>query len=253
MEVYSKKLLMKKASVTTYTLTVSLNPASATCTLTYDGVAHTATSATVSAGTIISYSVSHSTYGTTTGTITMDADKTLTCTGTYSTSETQTSWSSPTISSNGTLGGSSFAVYASSAAANYPAYYAFDGTTSNEWSAVRVADLPIDYIFYSPTAVKVSTIYITNSASRNYFKSGSVYGSNNNSGYSTLVSSWSNSNSTVLSTWSISVNSSTAYKYYKIVFSTWSSGTYAPRCAEISASGTKTTTSYTYYWNTSVT
>ena len=93
---YSKKLLMADAKVY-YTLTVVTDPVSATCTLTYNGLSYTTKSATVEAGTVISYSVYHATYGTTTGTITMDSDKTLTCNGTYSTSYTDgNSWASPT-------------------------------------------------------------------------------------------------------------------------------------------------------------
>ena len=86
METHSKALLMANAKY--YTLTVSTNPASATCTLTYGGNSYSSKTATVKKGTIISYSVYHSTYGTTTGNITMDSDKTLTCEGTYSTGAT---------------------------------------------------------------------------------------------------------------------------------------------------------------------
>ena len=84
--IFSKSLLL--AEKKQYTLTVSTNPASATCTLTYDGHSYSSKTATVDEGTVISYSVYHSTYGTTTGNITMDSDKTLTCEGTYSTGAT---------------------------------------------------------------------------------------------------------------------------------------------------------------------
>lgn len=68
-----------------YTLTVSTNPSNATCTLTYGGSSYSSKSATVASGTVINYSVYHSTYGTTTGSITMNSNKTLTCTGASST------------------------------------------------------------------------------------------------------------------------------------------------------------------------
>jgi hypothetical protein len=68
-----------------YTLTVSTNPNNATCTLTYGGSSYSSKSATVASGTVINYSVYHSIYGTTTGSITMNSNKTLTCTGASST------------------------------------------------------------------------------------------------------------------------------------------------------------------------
>lgn len=72
-----------------YTLTVVTSPASATCTLTYDGTSYSTKQVTVKAGTVVSYSVYHSTYGTTSGSVTMNRDKILTCTGTYNTVTTK--------------------------------------------------------------------------------------------------------------------------------------------------------------------
>lgn len=78
-----KMIMMSKKQ---YTLTISTNPASATCTLTYNGNSYSSKTCTVDEGTVVSYSIYHSTYGTKTGTVTMDSDKTLNCVGTYSTS-----------------------------------------------------------------------------------------------------------------------------------------------------------------------
>lgn len=247
---------MSSASTTYYTLTVSLSPASATCTLTYDGVAHTATSAIVKAGTVISYSVSHSTYGTTTGTITMDADKTLTCTGTYSTSTTETSWTQPTLSSDGTMGSSTFAVQASSVNSSNYAYKAFDNDATTVWAVNRQGgqDLPATMLMYSSAPIKVSKITVTNTRGYNIgFTSGSVSAGNTSSASTTLVSSWSNSNHTSSNSWDISVNSSSAYNYYKITFTAFSNSAYRPQCAQITLNGTKIVTSYTYYWDVVVT
>lgn len=83
--IQSKKLLMQNF-VSNVTLTVSTNPASATCTLTYNGQSYETKSAIVPKGTTINYTIYHATYGTETGSITMDDNKTLTCNGTYSTS-----------------------------------------------------------------------------------------------------------------------------------------------------------------------
>lgn len=256
MFVQSKKLLMKKASVTTYTLTVSLNPASATCTLTYDGAAHTATSATVSAGTIISYSVYHSTYGTTTGTITMDADKTLTCTGTYSTTTQEITWSQPVLTSNGTLGGTNeLAVQASSQYSTFYAWKAFDGneTAGNVWATG--SGYPQTMLMYTYKPIKVTSFTIVNRSGYNgAFTSGSVYGGDTSSTSTTLVSSWSNSTTSSAGRWTINVNSPSFLHYHKISFAsgTWASGMRAQE-AEIYINAKKQQTSYTYYWDVSIT
>lgn len=64
-----------------YTLTIVTNPAAATCTLTINGIQYVTKSKKVKEGTIVNYSVYHSTYGTKTGNITVDSDITLTFTG----------------------------------------------------------------------------------------------------------------------------------------------------------------------------
>ncbi len=87
MRLFVNRLLQASAKIY-YTLNVVFTPSdaqSATCTLTYDGQAHSATSATAEAGTVITYSISDTKYGSATGTVTMDSDKTLTCTGTTTT------------------------------------------------------------------------------------------------------------------------------------------------------------------------
>lgn len=240
------------SSTVQYTLTVTLNPASATCTLTYDGTSYSTTSATVPSGTVISYSIYHSTYGTQTGTVTMNADKTLTATGTYSTSTTETSWSQPTLSSNGTIGSSSFAVQASSEYSTYYAWKAFDNTASTAWAVQSAGStsLPATMLIYSSTPIKVSSITITNRSGYNIgFTSGSVSAGNTSSASTVLVSSWSNSNVTSGSSWNIRVGSSNFYNYHKITVTGFNNGTYRPQCVQIDLNAKKQQTSYTFYWN----
>lgn len=82
------KRLLQAPSKTYYTLNLVFTPLdaqSATCILTYDGQAHSATSATVEVGTVITYSINSTKYGVASGTVTMNADTTLTCTGTTTT------------------------------------------------------------------------------------------------------------------------------------------------------------------------
>ena len=247
---FSKELLMAESKVT---LTVSTDPASATCTLTYNGQSYSAKSATVKKGTVISYSVYHSTYGTKTGSIIMDSDYTLTFTGTYTTSTVDVDWTQPVLSSNGTLGGSDFAVDATTVDATYyGAWRAFDGITSSTdyfWRS-RSLDLGAThpYTIYNPTPLK-----ITNIAYLNYGQtivipiSYTVQVSNDNSNW-TQIASGTNSVYTAGQTWNISLSgNSNYYKYYKLMLQNGSSSGYVI-CMEMGITAKYQQTSYTYYW-----
>lgn len=251
--IFSKKLLMQETEVY-YTFTItSTSPAidqsSVTCVLNYDGVNYQATMATVKAGTVITYTLTDTThtnegsYIVKSDSVTMDSDKTLTCNVTYYT--TEVSWTSPVISSNGTLGGDSFAVYASVESGSNYAFHCFDSNTTNYWASNRNADLPLTYIFYSPVAVKVSSITMQNQTAG--FRAGSFAGSNDNSNYTDILPSWTNSVFGNGATWSLDVNASAFYKYGKLIFTSWSSSAYSPRLRNITVSGY--TEKYTYYWN----
>lgn len=113
--IHSKKLLQ----ATNVTLTVVTNPASATCDLTYNGQTYSNTkTATVLKGTVVSYSLydsSHPSATGGTGSITMNSNKTLNATCTYSTS---TSFNTTNYTKKGSLTIDS-------------SYYASNFTTSN--------------------------------------------------------------------------------------------------------------------------
>ena len=247
----------KLLGTSTVTLTVTTNPSSATCTLTYNGNSYSSKTANVPIGTTISYSIYHSTYGTTTGTVTMDKNKTLNCTGTYSTSTTYTSWSQPEISSNGTLGGSSFAVSPSSEfnTGIYAAWHAFNSDTmaTNGNNAWRTRSLSVGtlhhIIIYNPTPIKLASFsYINFGQTGISPRSGDVYGCNDGTSWN-FVNSYTNSTYAVNSTWYASINSTTGYKYHKITFLPASNAGYI-WCAEMRLTATQQTTSYNYYWNT---
>ena len=258
--IFSKELLMSESKVT---LTVTTNPASATCTLTYDGNSYTTKTASVKKGTIISYSVYHSTYGTKTGTITMDSDKTLTFTGTYSTTSTDVSWTRPNLSGFGTMGGSSFACEAKSANAvinssvsGYEGWKAFDGisnSSSNYWDA-RGANMqsafPAYITWYNPTAIKVTQVTITQQRGDISPKTGTIQASDNNSNWTTLTS-WTNSNVTTGASWNINLSSNTNfYNYYKLnITASNTSGGTTTQIREITMTAYTEQTSYTYYWD----
>ena len=251
MEIFSKNLLIGSQ----FTLTVITDPISATCTLTYEGQSYNAKTATVKVGTVISYSVYHPTYGTTTGNITMNSDKTLTCNGAYSTSTTDVAWSRPNLNSNGSVGGSSFACYADSEYGSNYAYKAFDGSnaTVDYWTSTTSA-FPHYIVFYSPTAIKVSSLTIYNRASGYYApKDYTLYGSDNGSSW-TYLTSGTNTVSSGGANWYVYPSTSSYYKYYKFEVTSHINGssTYVA-IGEIYISAVYQQESYTYYWNKSVT
>lgn len=139
--------------------------------------------------------------------------------GYIATSASEMEWGQPYLSSDGTLGGNSFAVSASSE--NRPAYEAFDGNggssvSSNGWTS----SVPPAYlIFYNPTPLKVSGLDITNKmgGSGTYpsvVRAGALYGSNTNSNY-TLISTFTSSAGRG-ATFQVDVSSTEFYKYHKL-------------------------------------
>ena len=140
---------------------------------------------------------------------------------------TRYAFEQPVLSANGTLGGDSFAVAASSQHANIPggAWNAFNGTNTgvndcwhssgvnNEW-----------FTFYNPLPINVTKLTITNrnataSGDWHMVGSGTVYGSNDNSNWEELVE-FTNPNTTTdcgNASWDIDLSSNNkSYKYYKL-------------------------------------
>ena len=250
---FEKKLqLLNTSSDEQYTLTVVTDPVSATCTLTVDGVSSSTKSLTVDAGTVISYSIYHATYGTTTGSITMNANKTLSCTGTYSTTETETSWSRPNLSSDGTIGSSSVATYASTVYGSYNAYRAVDGNSSTYWYGRGT--VPYYWIFYSPTPVKITQMVLSahSSGKNGYYQAQAfqIQGSTDNSNYTTL---FTHSDTSRPATVTATLSPAGYYNYYRLYITTAAISSIASIYLEITMTGTQKTTSYTYYWNKTVT
>jgi len=123
----------------------------------------------------------------------------------------------PVLSSNGTLGGNSFAVtqspsYSSNEGGG-PAYQVFDGKSGTCW--YPNGSFPRELTMYNPFPLCVSNIQVTNhNDTIRVATAGKIYGSNDNSNWVELTS-WTNNNISNHSSWDITVNSDAYYFYHK--------------------------------------
>ena len=119
----------------------------------------------------------------------------------------------PVLTSNGTLGGNSFAVQSSSDwSESYPAWYAVDGSTSTWWASS--GNSSSDFIFYNPIPLNVTQLSWSSSPTypNEYTTGGSILGSNDGTTWTTIMSYTNSTPNTI-----ISLSSNTNYyKYYKI-------------------------------------
>ena len=140
--------------------------------------------------------------------------------GTSSTPVEQT-FVRPNLSSDGTLGGSSFAVYATGSYSGVYPYQAVDGDTSTNWRTTTQGDY---FVFYNPDPLKVTQIVLNQYTATSSFwaYTGSVYGSDDNANW-TLITSWNQTTETV--TIDMTTNNN-YYKYYKLVPATYKVNNY---------------------------
>ena len=124
----------------------------------------------------------------------------------------ETAWTQPTLTANGTLGGSSFAVSASTqASTSYMPWMAFDGTDTKYWKAGAGSG---HLIFYNPNPLKVTKISYKNWTV--YPILVAVYGSHNNNVW-IPIKIVRNTNYTSKAFWDIDLSSNTEfYNYYKV-------------------------------------
>lgn len=105
----------------------------------------------------------------------------------------ETAFVQPTLSADGVLGGSTFAVYASSTVDTRVAYKAADNNSSTVWCPA-ISGGGYFYVWYNPFPLKVSSINISNRSdvSGVYIIGYTLYGSNDNSTWVTLVNGTNN-------------------------------------------------------------
>lgn len=125
----------------------------------------------------------------------------------------------PTLTGDGTLGVSDFAVASNRVTTGYEAWKAFGADSSQVYSSdVNPSTQVVTYTIYSKTAIKVAGITFSNvpspltSSSPAQF---TVEAGNNNSDWETL-GSFSNSNNDSGSEWSINLTNGKAYQYYRL-------------------------------------
>ena len=136
---------------------------------------------------------------------------------------TYAEWTQPVLTANGTLGGDSFAVFCDSPNnTSYPAYYAFDSSTST-FAVTHEAD----YIIYNKNPINITKIDMTVRGSSYQYKGGTLYGSNDNINWKEIIALSALTNGS----WDISSNTG-YYKYYKF---SGSAGDWQPKTLTLTA------------------
>ena len=123
-------------------------------------------------------------------------------------------WEQPILTSDGVLGGNSFACQMLNNPVN-SAYLAFDGNTSTNARINSGASSSSSFTFYNPEPLKISTIIINASGNNNneYMSAGKLYGSNDNSSWTELLTFSGLS----YGDYTLAVNSDKSYKYHKFM------------------------------------
>ena len=121
------------------------------------------------------------------------------------------SWTRPNISSNGTLGGDSFAVAVVGSSYNGDAYQSFDGSTSTSFRPYAGNGL----IFYNPIPLNITNLACNVAYSNEGISVGTLYASNNGTSWTTISTSIGGGQ-----TWSNNITMTGYYKYFKLMSDT---------------------------------
>lgn len=129
-------------------------------------------------------------------------------------------WTQPRLSSNGVVGGNSFAVSSNvTQLSGNDVYNAFDGVTSGGSLFHSQSGTTTGYIIiYNPTPIKITNLKIYNqsNAANRASSAGNIYGSND--GVSWVgIDSYTNSQQSAGGVWNIDLSLNTGYfKYYRL-------------------------------------
>ena len=149
---------------------------------------------------------------------------TLSCSTHVATGGTETAWTQPVLTANGTIGTTAeLAVTASSQySSNEAPWKSFKSATNDQYSWVSsTISTPQTYTLYTYKPIKIASISIKNKtySTMEMMKDFKLQASNNNSTWVDLYSG-TNYNNTSGSTWSFTVNSTNYYQYHRFYITT---------------------------------
>lgn len=131
-------------------------------------------------------------------------------------------WKQPTLTSNGTIGGNSFAVTSTTATAKNTVFQMFDGKSDTFADLTVPYNTEINMVLYNPIPLNIKKIETVSKKISTYgyigIASGNVYGSNDGENY-TLIKAYTTEH-IEKPTIDLSDNKH-FYKYYKITTSSW--------------------------------
>ena len=127
-----------------------------------------------------------------------------------------TTWTRPNLTEDGTLGESSTAVSATRYSSQY-AYYAMDSSTSTYWRPSSTGT--VTYTLYNPKKLKITNTVFTFSSTIYRASSVTIQGSNDNTNWEDITSSYSGTTTGTLDM----LSNTRGYKYYKFSLVTYSS------------------------------
>lgn len=130
---------------------------------------------------------------------------------------TTTSWTQPTLSADGTVGGTSYACRCKLSLDGYPAYKAFDSDKTSSIWASSTTSVGNWIEFYSPVELIVSKVSVTNRKEniQGTFGTVTLQGSLNGTDYYDLAV-YTNTNSSASATWSFNTSVQRPAKYLRL-------------------------------------
>lgn len=132
-------------------------------------------------------------------------------------------WTRPNLTSNGVMGGTSFAVSASSVYdSDHPAWGAFNGA-GNQWESSNSIKPPHWIAFYNPDKLVVSKLDIEN-GNNSYLKTAIFQGSDDYVEWKDIQKITNEVG--VLQSWSVDITKDSGYNYHRLYITEVSNGTY---------------------------